>query len=340
MASLDFSTLGGQVNYWLAHITKGFMGGWNGSGENGFDVGMPQGTPVYSLTSGTVVGHGYYGGGGVVSIQQQPGTVWYYQHLDLNEPSIESGQTTQVQAGQLLGWSGGQLSGGNHPSQKAYSGGPHIEVGINAPWGGIWGPKTGKGPNIDPVPVIRGLFAGIANTGTGVSGTTNPTDTTTTGFAPWDPRGWIAAVKDQFGTLFTWATQPLRILKLVGGAVLIFMASGLVLASLVVKTAPAALTTVGAATGQPEMVAAGTAIRGKTQQRVRFVGQRVAKSRQRGERAKAAAAQDGKPLKTRPPQEGTRPPRKPRGKPVYFGGQRVGTQDETGRIQFERQGAG
>lgn len=142
---------------WLAHITQSF--GHNG--ETGVDIGLPYHTPVYALTSGPVLATGYYGGGGVVSIDSLlngggingPASV-YYQHL--SDITVSPGQ--YVQAGQLIGYSGGQIGYGDHPSTTQYSDGPHIEVGINAPYGtatsGLWRPQ---GPNVNPVPFLQGV---------------------------------------------------------------------------------------------------------------------------------------------------------------------------------------
>lgn len=160
-SGLDFSSVHNEIDYWLAHTSSYFKGGFSGSGENGNDFAMPTGTPVYAVQSGTVVGQGYYGGGGVVSVKSSPKRIWYYQHLDQNVAQV--GET--VQAGQLIGYSGGQNSGGNHPSSPEFSGYQHIEVGINAPWGGIWGNDQGL-PNIDPRPTLLALAVGSAFTNT------------------------------------------------------------------------------------------------------------------------------------------------------------------------------
>lgn len=165
-SGLDFGSVHDELAYWLGHTSSYFKGGFSGSGENGNDFAMPTGTPVYAVTSGTVVGAGYYGGGGVVSIQQYPGHVWYYQHLDENV--AQNGQ--QVAAGELIGFSGGQNSGGQHPASPVFSGYPHIEVGLDAPWGGIWGGGPNVGPNIDPRPALEGLFTATA------TGNTIPTN--------------------------------------------------------------------------------------------------------------------------------------------------------------------
>ena len=154
---------------WLAEGLQNITQAYNPPVEYGLDMGLPMGTPITSLTTGTVLGSGYYGGGGVVSVASHVNgkTVSvYYQHLDLIASGIKPGALVTV--GQLLGYSGGQLSGGNHPSTPAFSSGPHIEVGINAPYGGMWAPL---GPNEDPTGWLVNLNANGAPT-TGFVGTT------------------------------------------------------------------------------------------------------------------------------------------------------------------------
>ncbi|HUY79887.1 MAG TPA: M23 family metallopeptidase [Ktedonobacterales bacterium] len=159
---LDFATVGAQLQYWLTHISQFWKGPWNGSGENGIDIGIPYHTPIYALQSGPVVGAGYYGGGGVVSVQTAPGISFYYQHL--SDLVVQVGQN--VQAGTLIGYSGGQLGYGDHPSSPQYSSGPHIEIGINPPYGatGIW---HSEGANVNPLPMLQGLLGSLGGTATG-----------------------------------------------------------------------------------------------------------------------------------------------------------------------------
>src|SRR5690242_10942552 len=58
---------------------------YNGTYEMGEDLGTPQGTPIISLVSGRLVGAGFYGGGGVVTVQTTLNGATadlYVQHLD------------------------------------------------------------------------------------------------------------------------------------------------------------------------------------------------------------------------------------------------------------------
>lgn len=256
-STLDFSSVGAQLNYYLTHIGQAFKGGWSGSGENGIDIPLPVGTPVYAVTDGDIAGKGYYGGGGVVSWRQQPGRVWYVQHLDLIEPSIESGQTTHVSKGQLLGWSGGQSGYGNHPASLQYSndgtgqGWPHIEIGINAPWSGIWG--GGEGPNVDPVPYLQQVQA---SNGSAATGTLQSRPIPVPGLPSGAP-SWASGFAATFPDLFGWLQNPLRWVKLIGGMAMI--AAG-VLLFIIPTVAGPALQVAGVAAGNPPVAAAGRAL--------------------------------------------------------------------------------
>ena len=223
MAIPSFSSIGAEISYWLSHIGKSFEGGYSGSGENGIDVTLPQDTPVYAVQGGTVAGAGYYAGGGVESIASGPGLVWYYQHLDQN--LLTAGES--VVPGQLIGYSGGQNVGGAHPASPTFSSWPHLEVGINAPWGGIWGGGSSVGPNVNPVPALQTLLgstAGIAagSTLAGGSGSGGCSNTTPV-------IGWIGTAFCNLGSgaqnLFT---AILAVVErggvILGGAVLIVLA--------------------------------------------------------------------------------------------------------------------
>jgi murein DD-endopeptidase MepM/ murein hydrolase activator NlpD len=144
-----------EVDYWLAHITQYWQGY---PGEEGTDFSMPEDTPILAVQGGTVLGVGYYGGGGVVSIHTGNQVAEYYQHLDCINVSV--GQA--VSAGQKIGTSGGSLTSQpyhpacGHYSSSTYSTGPHLEFGINATYGGMWNPNHYT-PNTSPLPLLRSL---------------------------------------------------------------------------------------------------------------------------------------------------------------------------------------
>jgi hypothetical protein len=222
MATTTFSNTQDEINYFLSHIARSFMGGQSGSGENGIDVALPQDTPIYAVEGGKVIGSGYYGGGGVVSIQSAPGKVWYYQHLD--QDLLKVGQN--VSAGQEVGLSGGQNVGGSHPSTPEFSSFPHIEIGLNAPWGGIWG--GGQAPNVDPVPYLQALAHGgsapaIGSTSSTASGST--ASNWGTGNIT-DPSSWLPAIVGSFASplgITDWRDLLWRVALTSVGIILIFI---------------------------------------------------------------------------------------------------------------------
>lgn len=122
--------------WYLYPITKSF----NAGTEKGVDLGVPYHTPVNPLFPGvvTAVDTGPYGQEvnvqGVLNGQNVNAA---YVHLDqatafVGEPVTQSS---------LLGYSGGQTSGGLHPASTAYSSGPHIEFSL---WPSTTTPYTGK----------------------------------------------------------------------------------------------------------------------------------------------------------------------------------------------------
>lgn len=126
------------------------------------DFAVPQDTPIVDPLGGVVRqsertnwGDGTTSGG-LVSIKSFiPGLgdeTEYFLHLDSIAPGITPGQVTMPN--QVIGYSGGQTSGGNWPTSTKYSTGPHLEYGFDAPFVG------GPGSNINPLPVIRDLQQG------------------------------------------------------------------------------------------------------------------------------------------------------------------------------------
>jgi len=99
----------------------------------GEDIEVPYHTPITAIFSGTVANAYYDQGGGQVVIQaRDPSQLkgipyYYYVHLDLIDPSIQVG--SNISAGQFIGLSGGQTSGGYHPAISTESNGPHLELG-------------------------------------------------------------------------------------------------------------------------------------------------------------------------------------------------------------------
>lgn len=121
---------------------------YNPGVEQGVDIGTPFHTPITAPYGGTVVVSNYQTWGGDVGVNVNlPGVgqvVEYFQHLDQNLVSVGD----VIQPGQLIGLSGGQLTGGLHPATTG-STGPHTEFGFGPEW--IPGSK-----NFDPTPYLQG----------------------------------------------------------------------------------------------------------------------------------------------------------------------------------------
>lgn len=219
---MNFSSVKEQLAYWLdqqppllgtgyTHISQLFP-----QDKGGIDVAMPYHTPVYAVASGPVTyTTPQYGGGGVVVTSIASNMAFYYQHL--SDLVVQPGE--YVQAGQLIGYSGGQVGYGDNPSSPQYSTGPHIEVGIN--W---W---KAQGAHIDPLPFIQQLANNYSLHDIGTSsagGTTvqaNPTSTQTSNATQ---SFGIGTITDWVSSVSSWIGNPLRVVKLVVGIALLLLA--------------------------------------------------------------------------------------------------------------------
>jgi nucleoid-associated protein YgaU len=162
------SNNGAYIAWYMYPITQPY----NVHGERGEDLGTPEGTPITSLVSGQLVGAGFYGGGGVVTVRTTLNghlADFYVQHLDsiVNVRLCQYGYCggQYVHRGELLGYSGGDCNwhygpgfGRFNACASKLSDGSHIEVGINPPWYGIWGPYPHPGRNYNPYSTILALI--------------------------------------------------------------------------------------------------------------------------------------------------------------------------------------
>jgi hypothetical protein len=104
------------------------------SGHYALDIGAPRMTPFYFLQSGTVqiadypVWDGQPGGGEVFIQPDKGGAQEYVYHLDEIAAPIK--KKKHVRAGEFIGFSGGQLGGGKHPTGPKWSTGEHIHWGL------------------------------------------------------------------------------------------------------------------------------------------------------------------------------------------------------------------
>ncbi len=146
----------------MAWYDKPVTNPFNPPVEPGIDLGTRVGEPITALGSGSVKDAFYGPFGGVVGVSTfLPGLAKpaeeYYLHLD--QITVRPGD--QVSVGQPVGLAGGQLAGGSHPAQPAYSTGPHTEFG--AYLGDLF-----KSPTLDPTGLVQAARAGQLQGGGGV----------------------------------------------------------------------------------------------------------------------------------------------------------------------------
>lgn len=141
-----------QSTPWYSYpVTHGYITTYQGVGTDtphyAEDLGAPFHTPFFFLEPGTIQKADYQSWGGEVFLKPDSGGPQeYVYHLD----EIDVSQGQHVNAGQLVGLSGGQTSGGSHPTSSQWSTGPHIHFGefteyTNSPEGEIpYGPNPGS----------------------------------------------------------------------------------------------------------------------------------------------------------------------------------------------------
>lgn len=138
---------------WTDIVTQAF----NPPTEYGTDFGVPFHTPIPDVLAGIVqrinCAVGYRCEVDIAATYQGRPVTETYLHID--QPAVTVGQS--LSPGDLIGLSGGQLSGGSNPDDPRYSSGPHVEFDI---FGG--GPFQNP---IDPLSIARGGPGGVTGTG-------------------------------------------------------------------------------------------------------------------------------------------------------------------------------
>lgn len=138
---------------------------------NGDDIPVPFHTPITAIFPGTIYNEYVDASGATAIIQADNPTdlkgvpYYYYAHLDTF--NVSTGQ--HVNPGDVVGLSGGQLTGGQHPASTQFSTGPHIMLGES---------KTGTipytfdtlTPDLNPEWMLQ--YARTQNIPTNISGAT------------------------------------------------------------------------------------------------------------------------------------------------------------------------
>ena len=97
--------------------------------HNGVDIGIPQGTPIYSPVSGTAKVRFQKGGAGLYISIMSGGYQYFFMHL--HKAAVSNG--TSVQEGKLIGYSGGKKGDPN----AGGSTGPHLHFEVrHSPYSG------------------------------------------------------------------------------------------------------------------------------------------------------------------------------------------------------------
>lgn len=168
-----------MTNWWqyATSLLYGQTDSGKGGVENGVDFQTPFHTPITVLQGlgGTITGINKDPWGGTITVQSNtavgnllglPSVFSYYTHLDTFASGLHVGSV--VNPGDLLGLSGGQVTGGNMPS-GSYSTGPHTEFGFTAGPAFGHGSSFQAGPNVlsefNPIPYLNNtLGLGIKDT--------------------------------------------------------------------------------------------------------------------------------------------------------------------------------
>jgi murein DD-endopeptidase MepM/ murein hydrolase activator NlpD len=190
-AYLSGVTGGRATKQWFnAPVTHGYIPYYNASIPDtphyALDFGTDVGTPFFFLEPGTIrvadyaTWDGKAGGGEVFLVPDDGSAQEYGFHLD--QVTAKVGQ--HVKAGDLVGYTGGQNFGGQHPTDPAWSTGPHLHFGLFSGYANTPVGQRPAGP--DPTPLIQLALAGKIDIGTGGSAT-DPYTGATPGDTPPEP---------------------------------------------------------------------------------------------------------------------------------------------------------
>jgi murein DD-endopeptidase MepM/ murein hydrolase activator NlpD len=117
--------------------------------HSGVDWAMPEGTPIPSISNGTIVLQQWsnvLGNVSVLRVMDKQKELWYVGFCHLAKPGLEVGQ--KIKEGETIGLVGG---GKKFPSGSASTGG-HLHLTVSKELKGVFGPTSVK---IDPIEFIK-----------------------------------------------------------------------------------------------------------------------------------------------------------------------------------------
>jgi murein DD-endopeptidase MepM/ murein hydrolase activator NlpD len=183
---------------------------------NGDDIPVPFHTPITAIFGG-VISNEYVDASGATAIikADNPSDLkgvpyYYYAHLDTF--NVSTGQ--HVNPGDVIGLSGGQLSGGQHPASKQFSTGPHIMIG-ESKTGTIPYTLQDLTPDLNPEWMLQ--YAKQQNIPTNTNTFGSNILLNSSGQTPDALGNFLTSIQD----LIKWISNPIRIIKLIFGIVLI-----------------------------------------------------------------------------------------------------------------------
>ncbi len=192
------------------------------------NVQVPQGYPISALLPGVITCINSHGGavppwGAAVTIKldnpvNQLATHTAYLHLQPLPPTMFVGM--RVQAGQVIGYSGGLKAQGEQKVPVGFA----LFSGDCYGYGSTWSQYLGS-PQLNPYNLLQSAKAGNISSAVGGGQTS---------FNPLDPSTWLPAI---FGdATLAWIQNPMRIIKMVVGLLLIGIALFLLVAPDIEKT--------------------------------------------------------------------------------------------------------
>ena len=228
----------------MAWYSNALQNGFAWSPPNRYDYSVPLdvGTPVTSPVDGVILpasrpgdpyeaGYGRTSAGGQVDILSNVPAYNGVVVVDMiHFDTITKQPGAQVKAGEVIGTSGGQLSGGNWPvTDPKLSTGPHIGVAVKS-----YAPKP---TYYDPTPLISDLVRGTLSSQTYASGQ----QVVGGGTVPsWDNVPVIGGIK-QLIDQKDWGAVAINVGKIVAGAVILLVGVVVLFLPVELKAANAAV---------------------------------------------------------------------------------------------------